>query len=261
MPMYCKKCGAEIGEGLRVCLNCGEEVEYTSEQLKQEFSDGVVDEGYYDSDPARQVEYENSAEIQQDVKKHMWGAVLITLLIALAVLGIAIAAMAMTKTGLFAENDISDMLAGQTVVSQTQVIAPTEEEVEASAEPEPAEEPAEEPVEAAPVEEPQNNEAEAIRNLLLTKKWSTTIEGYDGDVVFKEGGKAVITAKVPVFGLTVKKDIDAKYTFTDDCVLTLTADYGGNSYGIKGLVVRNSDRELEIIRANNAGSLKLTAAN
>lgn len=259
MPMYCKKCGAEIGEGLRVCLSCGEEVEYTSEQLKEEFSDGVVDEGYYDSDPARQVELDNSAEIQQDVKKHMWGTVLITLLIALAVLGIALAAMAMTKTGLFAENDIDDLLSGQPVVSQTQVITTAEDDVLANTEPETVEE---QPVEEAPaVEEPQETEADIIRKLLLSKKWSTTIEGYDGDVVFKEGGKAVITAKVPVFGMTVKKDINAKYTFTDDCVLTLTAEYGGNSYGIKGLVVRKSDTELEIVRANNAGSLKLTAAN
>ena len=262
MAIYCRKCGAEIQSGLRVCLNCGEEVDLTRQQVTDEFSDGVVQEGYYDSDAARMDEYENRQEIQQDVRKHMAGTVLITLLVALAVIAIALAVMASNKTGIFAEKDPDNLFAAQG--NENQVIAtvdtPQQDEVpiiDDQPEEQPAEEAAaqpEEPAEQAP------SQADEIRNLMITKKWTTTLEGYEGEVEFKKDGRAVITAVVPVLGFKVKKSLDAKYILTDDCEFTISAEYGGKSYGVTGTVEKISDSELKLTRAKNGGTITLKAA-
>ena len=253
--MKCKYCGAEIGEGLRICLECGEEVEYTREQLDDEFSDGVVDEGYYDSDSAREVELQNDAEEKQETNKKMFGVILLALLIAAVVLGIVLAVMAKNNGGSLTGDDIADALTQN--VSNSQVIAYQDDAQTAE-------------TTAAVVEETTTTttttttedpgaEAAALRSLLTSKTWATNIEGYDAEVKFKNDGTAVITAKIKVLGMTVKKDLDAKYSLTDDCIMTFGAEYGGKNYGVKGALVRNSDSELTLVRANNAGTISLKA--
>ena len=256
--MKCKYCGAEISEGLRICLECGEEVDYTREQLDDEFSDGVVDEGYYDSDSAREVELQNDAEEKQEVRKKMTGVIVLALLIAAVILGIVLAVMAMKNGGKLTGDDIADAL-GQQNVSSSQVIAVSEDMIETTTTAETTTT-TEATTTTTTTTTAAGAEAAELRRLLTSKKWSTNIEGYDADVQFKNDGTAVITAKIKVLGMTVKKDITAKYSLTDDCVMTFGAEYGGTNYGVKGVLVRNSDDELTLVRANNAGTISLKAA-
>lgn len=260
--MKCKYCGAEISEGLRICLECGEEVDYTREQLDEEFSDGVVDEGYYDSDSAREVELQNDAEEKQEVRKKMTGVIVLALLIAAVILGVILAVMSMKNGGKLTGDDIADALSQQNV-SSTQVIAAdsgdqSDDMIETTTTAETTT--TTEATTTTTTTTAAGAEAAELRKLLTSKKWSTSIEGYDADVQFKNDGTAVITAKIKVLGMTVKKDINAKYSLTDDCIMTFGAEYGGTNYGVKGVLVRNSDDDLTLVRANNAGTISLKAA-
>lgn len=112
----------------------------------------------------------------------------------------------------------------------------------------------------ATTENQKKREAEMIREMLLSAKWKTTIEGYEAIVTFQKGGAAVITVKVKIGFFTVNKSIDAEYSVSDKCHAYIVGEYDGNSYGISGYIERVSDSELIIERDKNLGKVTLKKA-
>ena len=102
----------------------------------------------------------------------------------------------------------------------------------------------------------KKKEAEEIRKLLVSKIWTTEIEGYKATVKFKADGTATITVKV----LFITQTIDAQYSVNDKCHAVILGEYGGNTYGISGTISKSSDTKLVVDRDNNMGKVTLTAA-
>lgn len=104
--------------------------------------------------------------------------------------------------------------------------------------------------------DPLKEEAEEIRELLVSRKWQTELEGYKATVTFKKNGTATITVKV----LFISKSIDAKYSVNDKCHAVIQADYEGQTLGISGQISKVSDTKLVVERDKNMGKVTLTAA-
>jgi len=101
----------------------------------------------------------------------------------------------------------------------------------------------------------KKQEAEEIRKLLVSKTWTTELEGYNATIKFKKDGTATITVKVFLFS----QSIDAQYSVNDDCHAVIMGEYGGNTYGISGIISKISNKELLVERDKNMGQVTLNA--
>jgi|GEM_PF-1568926 len=102
----------------------------------------------------------------------------------------------------------------------------------------------------------KKQEAEEIRNLLISRKWKTELEGYTATVEFNADGTASITVKV----LFISKTIDAKYSISDKCHAVIQAEYDGQLLGISGEISKVSNTKIVVERDKNMGTVTLTAA-
>lgn len=96
---------------------------------------------------------------------------------------------------------------------------------------------------AAPTESPVSvklQEAQRIRKLLPSKKWKTSLMGYDATITFKEGDKASIAVKV----LVMTEKVNANYYVYDDCSVEIRFSYGGKNYRIIGTADIVSDDKI-----------------
>jgi len=103
-------------------------------------------------------------------------------------------------------------------------------------------------------------EAERIRKLLVSKKWKTTVEGYDANVEFKSNGTAVITVKIGVGFLSITEKVNAEYAIDDNCHAVIHAKYNNMNLGISGMISSSSNDKVVINRDANQGKVTLTAA-
>lgn len=101
----------------------------------------------------------------------------------------------------------------------------------------------------------KKKEAEEIRKLLISKEWTTEIEGYKANIKFRADGTATITIKV----LFITQTIDAQYSVNDKCHAVIMGEYGGNTYGISGEISKASNTKLVVERDKNMGKVTLTA--
>lgn len=101
----------------------------------------------------------------------------------------------------------------------------------------------------------KKQQAEEIRKLLVAKEWTTELEGYKATIKFKNDGTATISIKV----LFMTQTINAQYSVNDECHAVIIGEYGGNTYGISGIISKSSDTKLIVDRDKNMGKVTLTA--
>ncbi|MBE6764807.1 MAG: hypothetical protein E7546_02860 [Ruminococcaceae bacterium] len=98
---------------------------------------------------------------------------------------------------------------------------------------------------AKPTESPASakmQEAMRIRELLPSKKWKTTLMGYDATITFKKGDTADISVKI--YFITEK--LSANYYVYDDCSVEIRFSYGGKNYRIIGTADVVSDDKITL---------------
>lgn len=117
----------------------------------------------------------------------------------------------------------------------------------------------ESPVTTTTVNQAAKDAAE-IREMLVSRKWKTNLEGYDATITFRKDGTATITVKIGFLFITKEESIEAEYSVSDRSHAVIVANYGGTDYGISGYMKKASDTELVVERDKNMGTVTLKAA-
>ncbi len=273
--MFCSKCGAETFDNENFCLRCGARLKRIENDDTQDgyVNDQSYDRAYNDINIDDYSQSVSGGENGQKTGRGIAKTILAVLVICIVALSIAVVVISAGQSDVLGEGGlVSQAMGGQhndaTEPSGTPIAAtePSEETTQTTTT-EPTTTTTAEitttttTTTAATTKTTKNTqEADRIRGLLVKKKWSTTLEGYNADITFNKDGTATVTAKIKVLGMTIKKSVDAEYSVTDDCKVVLKAEYEGKDYGISGTISYVSDKELLVERSNNAGRITLKAA-
>ena len=274
--MFCSNCGAKAFEGDQFCPQCGSKLKYAAQQSAQ--TDTTAQQAQYrpaepaSSSAANSQPYVGNPFAQKNerasgAKKFRSLGTIIALLIVV----VAAMLLFMGARG-YVGDDMGDILSScGSCGEQTEPVevggAPASESdilpVISDADITTAVQPptttttttTEAPTTTTTVDA-KKLEAEEIRELLVSRKWETELEGYKATVTFKKDGTAAITVKI----LFISKTIEAKYSVNDKCHAVIQANYEGQTRGISGQISKVSDTKLVVDRDKNMGKVYLTAA-
>ncbi len=105
----------------------------------------------------------------------------------------------------------------------------------------------------------QAQQARDIVKLLVSKKWKTTVSGYDAVITFYKDGTALIEADVKIGFFTVTQKVEATYEVSSRCFAVIKGEYNGMQLGISGIISKISDDELLVDRGGDLGTITLKA--
>lgn len=101
----------------------------------------------------------------------------------------------------------------------------------------------------------KQQQAEHIRELLPSKKWKTTLMGYNATITFAKNDTANISVKV----LFITESLSAKYYVYDDCTVEIKFSYSGKNYRIKGAAEAVTDNKI-VLTTTTGETYSLVAA-
>lgn len=282
--LFCEKCDARIGEHDAFCPVCGEPVpgrapqqnaqaaqpEQPEYREQAQYRAPYQGENAYrpQSEPqAYEYTYENESAPSKPAKKRAsgkaWGIVIVALLVGLLLCGGAYILLdggsgARSCAACRPQEDSTAVLP-QELSSGTDAVVSEADEVTTTTT---AEEvtTTQKPTTTTTTENATKKEAERIRKLLVSKKWKTTLEGYEGTVTFKDDNTAQISVKIGIGFLAITEKVDAQYVVDDNCHAVIVAQYKDMNLGISGMVSSSRDDKIVIDRDKNQGKITLTAA-
>ena len=88
----------------------------------------------------------------------------------------------------------------------------------------------------------QTDDTQAMRDLLVSKRWKTDVMGFDAEIEFYEDGSAQVKLKV----LFTKMTVPGKYSIGKDGKFTLEFSYGGETYYAAGVLRKSSSDKLVV---------------
>ena len=288
--MFCTNCGVQAHDGDMFCPGCGTRLKHASQanqqagQQQYSNSSDRPAQGYtYDPNPApRPAGYPGNPFAQEEPKKNKSGAKgrrSMGVIVAMLIL-VVLAMMLFVGARGYMGDDLSNMMSSCSGCSETAVPPAADDDTDGDDESIFGNISAADITSAADVAttttttattttttttvpttttttvDALKQEAEEIREMLVSRKWQTELEGYKATVTFNKNGTAAITVKV----LFISKTINAKYSVNDKCHAVIQADYEGQTLGISGQISKVSSTKLLVERDKNMGEVTLTAA-
>jgi len=273
--MFCTGCGAQIFDGEKFCSKCGRPVKAAEEKPPKKdnsydrFEPIVVN---ITPDMMQSGSSAPSGETKPLKKKSKLKVVIISLLIVLVLLvGVGVISNMLDATtpqeiinALIKENEGESSEGG---VSSSDEALP-EDEAQITAEEEitttttsttTSTTTTTTTVSTTSKEQLLAQQSKEIQKLLVSKKWTTELEGYQADITFKNDGTALVEVDLKIGFISMKQKVDATYEISPRCFAIIRGSYNGMNLGISGTITKISDKELLLDRGGDLGTLTLKA--
>lgn len=275
--MFCTKCGALIYEGERFCLKCGSPVKNGDSQAQAQYvpqpprNDAEYDPYVVSITPERAAEIMNgqTTETKPSSKKKIVTAMVAVLaliffaLVAVGLLSNCLGANTPEEmiNALLHKDEQEDGIPMFVTPSDAAIIFPDDSETTTTAAPTTTTTTT--TTTTAPTTSQQDLlllQAKEINDLLVSKKWKTTLEGYDALITFNDDGTALIEVNVKLGFFNVAQKVNANYEITPQCFAKIVGEYNGKKYGISGVISKVSSSELRVDRGGDKGIVTLKEA-
>ena len=265
--MFCTSCGAQILDGEKFCSKCGRPVKAVEEQTssKEKSHDKFEPIVVNITPDMLQGGSAPSGNSKKPKKKTKMRVVIISLLMVIVLLiGIGVISNLLDATtpqeiisALLEKDDDDaqqDVSFSDAALSETDVQITTTAEVTTTTTTTTTT-----TVSTTSKEQLLAQQAKEIQSLLVSKKWTTELEGYQADLTFNNDGTALVEVDVKIGFISMKQKVDATYEISPRCFAIIRGSYNGMNLGISGTITKISDNELLLDRGGDLGTLTLKA--